>query len=260
MNICIIGTCRLQNPLFHHGHISECGLQGQFVHTTPEIIQRIDFLKGNLFLDNMVDYIFRKPIDQSKFRPIDFDKVDLFVIEVCSIKLVSFNEFYLQGNKLDELLLKEKEHNFDNWMKAHQFLRDSDKNKELCKVGKNTYNIFDVLSCMQYEKQTYEMLENDLKKILDSIDKPTLFVNHINMKKPDGCYIETRDFLCRSMNDLSKKLKFNIFNPNEIVSKYDPKKMLMNEGTDMNHYSDFGEKVIGEYLVNKIGSILNERN
>ena len=43
------------------------------------------------------------------------------------------------------------------------------------------------------------------------------------------------------------KLKFNIFNPNEIVSKYDPKKMLMNEGTDMNHYSDFGEKVIGEY-------------
>ena len=44
------------------------------------------------------------------------------------------------------------------------------------------------------------------------------------------------------------------------MATFQPKKMLMNEGTDMNHYSDFGEKVIGEYLVNKIGSILNERN
>jgi len=247
MNICIIGTCRLQNPLSHHGNISECGLQGQFVHSTPEIIQRINFLKGNLFPDNLINYIFRGSIDQSKFRPIDFDKVDLFIIEVCTLKYIKYNEYSLQSiNMRDETRKNTK---FDNYYELHDFLEKCNN------VTKNdidsTEEFFDFARNIELGYQTYELLKKDIIEILNLLEKPVLFVNHINVKV-NGEYIEKRNLLSKYMNQLSKELKFDIFNPNEIVEKYEEKKML----DDINHYSKYGKELIGKYILNKAKRIL----
>jgi len=247
MNICIIGSCRIEKPLQKHGHKSICGLNKQFVHNSVEIIQRINFLKGNLFPDNLINYIFRVSIDQSKFKPVDFDKIDLFIIEVSTLKNIKYNEYSLQDNKLSEEI--EKNTKFENNKELINFLEKSNN------VTKNdidsTEEFFDIAKNIKLSYQTYELLKKDIIEILNLLGKPVLFVNHINVKV-NGEYIERRNLLSKYMNQLSTELKFDIFNPNEIIEKYGENKML----DDVNHYSEYGEDIIGEYLLNKAKKIV----
>ena len=138
---------------------------------------------------------------------------------------------------------------FDNYKELVNFLEKSNN------VTKNdidsTEEFFDFARNIELGYQTYELLKKDIIEILNLLGKPVLFVNHINVKV-NGEYVEKRNLLSKYMNQLSKELKFDIFNPNEIVEKYGENKML----DDINHYSEYGKELIGKYILDKAKRIL----
>tara|TARA_Y100000114_G_scaffold157182_1_gene187825 strand:- start:12523 stop:13287 length:765 start_codon:yes stop_codon:yes gene_type:complete len=254
MNICVIGTCRVCESLDSIGHKSACGLSGQFVHNSSEVIQRINFLKGKQFEQSIKKYIFRSPISKDINKKLNFSKIDAFVIEISSKKIISYKNYFLQLVKMSEVVKKASNNKFKSFNHIHSHMKKVGKNSDSTKGIPNS--LLSLIFESEIKKQTYEMLESDVAKIIKLINRPILFVNHINVKnKKDGALLDERDDLSKSMNKLSKKLGFKIFNPNKFINDKNRSKILLKAGTDINHYSNYGKKIIARNILDEIKKI-----
>ena len=99
-------------------------------------------------------------------------------------------------------------------------------------------------------------LERELRKILSQLGPRVVFVNHIGIGKIDGKRLFSRDALCRMMGNAVERLGATSFDPTNIVIENGRERMLLKNGEDINHYSYFGEEVIGLALLEVINGSL----
>ena len=139
MSITLFGTCRLNNIHNHNGLNNLIN----YSHSTKEVIQFINFLKGELSIPNPYNNLcFRTAIIDNKFIDYNdtynklFIDTDIFIIEICSNKKYIHNGFYLHHLCVDK--------RFIDW-------------------NKNTPS--EILDNFVIEKQSDEEIENDILEI-----------------------------------------------------------------------------------------------
>ena len=155
MSLTLFGTCRLNNIHNHNGLNNLIN----YTHSTKEVIQFINFLKGELSIPNPYNKLcFRTGICDNKF--IDYNNTynklfidtDIFIIEICSNKKYIHNDFYLHHLCVDK--------------------RFSDYNKNIPDEILNNFII---------EKQSDEEIENDILEIQKLLyPKKIIIVSHYN--------------------------------------------------------------------------------
>ena len=142
MSITLFGTCRINNILNNN-----LNNYLNYTHSTKEVIQLIKFLKGELVIPEPYNKLcFRTAITENKFIYYKdtynklFVDTDTFIIEICSSKKYTHNNFYLHHLCVD---------------------------KRFSGFNKNTP--IEILNNFIIEKQSDEEIENDILEIQKNV-------------------------------------------------------------------------------------------
>lgn len=190
----LLGSCRLNSFI----HLLECtsihdGVS--YVHSTKEILQLINIIKGQVVLPiDMMRYALRagilqkEPVEINQKVIDEFNSTELFIIEICSIKKYLYNGIYLHHLAVDS-----------KW--GRNFWKDTP-----------SY----VVSSTIIEEQTREEIEEDIKEILHIlVNKKIIFVTHI---LPDKGLVK-RKYLIDLLEDLRKRDGLILISPTECLTK-----------------------------------------
>jgi hypothetical protein len=225
MSITIFGTCRFNN-ISNNNNLNNII---NYSHSTKEVIQFINFLKGELSIPNPYNKLcFRTAICNNKFIDYNdtynklFIDTDIFIIEICSNKKYIHNDFYLHHLCVDK--------------------RFSDYNK-------NTPH--EILNNFIIEKQNDEEIENDILEIQKLLyPKKIIIVSHYNSKQ-NGEYINSRNHLINLLDCICKKNDIPFINPTIVLSNYTQEQVMTN---DLGHYTHFGSNEFSNYINNFLKS------
>jgi hypothetical protein len=95
-----------------------------------------------------------------------------------------------------------------------------------------------------------------MKAISKSSPIPVVFLKHINIEGSDGEIIRMRDLLSSFMDGLDE-YEIDVIDPTPLVIRKGRDKMLKDGGDDVNHYSDYGLSVIGDWMTKEIEVRMN---
>jgi hypothetical protein len=233
MSITLFGTCRLNNIHNHNGLNNLIN----YSHSTKEVIQFINFLKGELSIPTPYNKLcFRTAICDNKFINYNdtynklFIDTDIFIIEICSIKKYMHNGYYMHHLPFDKLW-----HEFDNY--NHTYYIDNTPQN--------------ILDSYIIEKQSDEEIENDILEIQKMLyPKKIIIVSHYNSKQ-NGEYINSRNHLINLLDCICKKYDIPFINPTIVLSNYTQEQVITN---DLGHYTDFGINEFSNYINNFLKS------
>ena len=225
MSITLFGTCRLNHVHNHNGLNNLIN----YSHSTKEVIQFINYLKGELSIPNPYNNLcFRTAICNSTFIDYNdtynklFNDTDIFIIEICSNKKYIHNGFYLHHLCVDKRVM---EHH------------------------KNTPD--EILNNFIFEKQSDEEIENDILEIQKMLyPKKIIIVSHYNSKQ-NGKYLNSRNDLINLLDCICKKYDIPFINPTIVLSNYTQEQVM---GNDLGHYTDFGINEFSNYVNNFLKS------
>ena len=228
MSITLFGTCRL-NKIYNHNNLNNLI---NYTHSTKEVIQLINFLKGELIIPNPYNKLcFRTGICENKFINYNdtynelFTNTDIFVIEICSNKKYIHNNFYLHH------LCVDKRFSGYNYLTPHEI-----------------FNSFII------EKQSDEEIENDILEIQKMLyPKKIIIVSHYNVKK-DGQYLNSRNHLINLLDNICKKYNITFINPSIVLSSYSQEQVML---SDLGHYTKIGIEQFSKYMNNFLNSEFN---
>jgi len=223
MHITILGSCR-QDSLYTYFNITNIRDSLTYPHYSKEILQAAQFCKGQLNIPfEQTQNIFRsgilakQPLHPDSFRN-DFEKTDLFVVEVASRLFYKYADFY-----------------------AHHIITESQ------------YGFHDISNVIQGQLTDSEIEEDlvQLKRVLYL--KPFCIVTHICTRSHGSRYE-----LVQLLKRLCAKHRIYLFDPAAELVMYDPdvlyeKEAVLSHYTKEGHaligakYNTFIQKIMAEH-------------
>lgn len=267
LTVTVIGTCRVHHPLRaieQEGLISlNNGGMGSFVHSSPEVLVRLKVLLGmQTYKENLLKLQVGES-NEKKLNPdesFDFSNSDILVIEISTIKAISFLNNPLQSNEVNRHMCtpygefgKMLSHNLKHAFNDRKNYVDL-PNIEIPESYPSDYIeiINNLKPIVLSEKQIFE----NLREISSLAKIPIMIVNHINLPGKDGKLITSRNKLCNIINKYSEIENVSVFNPVEMLNQYKKEDLLMENGDDLNHYAKNNLRVVGNEQLHQIKSIL----
>lgn len=260
MNVFVIGTCRIHHPLEASTDNSKIKIindsNQSFLHTTPEIIHRLEYLKGDYFYGQKLQNFQLTNNSADLLKNYCYSDVDIFLIEISSRKLISYEKNYLQWNNTIKTVKKLGSEFSSLWLKS--------LNKKFKQGGKvlnfeieslpNVLNMdeFDIISSIKARKQENIELEMDIEKIIKLTNRKVIFVSHINVLNKDSNLIKPRNELINSIEEICKRKNYYFIDPSELLFYVNQKELMDKEGESVNHYNPEKLNFIGSFLHDKI--------
>lgn len=227
-SVTLFGSCRIQNV---HKKNNICDIN--YTHSTKEVIQMIQFLRGKLNMPDIYSKLcFRTGILKNKSIAYDkkindtFDSSNLVLIEICSMKKYIHNGYYL-----------------------HHLCVDKRKNQA---YRKNTPKY--ILDNYTIEHQSDKEIENDIKHIKSMLHpKKIIIISHYNVKL-DNKYLVKRNKLVNLLENVCINVKIPFINPTQVLKEYKQKDVIKD---DLGHYTKLGETIISNYINGYIKTYYN---
>jgi hypothetical protein len=225
MSITLFGSCRL-NKIKNHNNLNNLI---NYTHSTKEVIQYINFLKGELKIPQPYNNIcFRTGIIEDKFIEFDdtykniFLDTKFFIIEISSNKKYIHNNFYLHHLSVDS---------------RFEFFNLLNKTPK------------DILDNYIIEKQNDEEIENDILEIQRMLyPKKIIIVSHYNSKKNNE-YLNARNNLINLLDKICNKYNIEFINPTNVLSQFSQDEIMTQ---DLGHYTELGKNEFAKYIDNYI--------
>lgn len=244
ISVTVFGTCRIYLPLkklqyrelISLNNITDSNIR-TYVHSTQEIIQQIKLCQELIELPplEIAQYIFTKEYSGQKLIN-NFDKTDIFFVEISTNKLAKFQGFFLKPYLVEELL------------NSYKFQNDLDKNTDpkFSSIERNIINEVII------EKLNASSVIKDMLQISSLLgNKKIIFVTHLNAKMKNGEYIPGRDALIKVVETGAEKCGQLILNPTTVAENYDQSIILKNPDQDLTHYSQFFENKLANFIHQK---------
>lgn len=265
--VTIIGTCRVHEPLIK---MQEMGLielnnggMGSFVHSTKEAMLRLNVLQGlNQYNEDLVKLQVGET-KELKLRPdreFNFNRTQILVVEISTIKLISSIDNPLQFNEVNRHLctpfgefgieLRNNINHAFKHRKPHVSVPEVDVPDDF------PTKYIELISTLKPQVLDEVGICSDLRQIIESAGIPVLLVNHINLPGKDGKKISSRNRLCKIINNYGKENGISVFNPEVMFGNHKREDLLMKEGEDLNHYAKDKLDIVGLELMESINSVL----
>jgi hypothetical protein len=226
MNITLFGSCRISN-IRGSNNLNKLI---NYTHSTKEVLQFILFLKGELEIPYPYNNsCFRTAICNNSYihyvkEYTDiFNKTDVFIIEICSLKKYIHNNYYLHHLSVD---------------KTRGWYHKTDST---------------ILNDSIIDEQPDEEIENDILEIQKLLyPKKIIIVSHYNAKK-NGKVLQSRNKLICLLEKICKKYNICFVNPTTILKSYNQSDVLNN---DLGHYTTKGASLFTNYMNSIVNNLL----
>jgi len=231
----VIGSCRVFTPinrLARRGitHTAHGGAEW-YTHSTRDVLQKIKIVRNQLIPSEadvpMIVETYPQKWQPSNHHPDFFKGTDVFIVEICSRKIFSKNGIY-----------------FQQW----------------CAQGALNNQGNDATATSQTESmitrvQAQIEVRKDLKLICDRLNKPVIFVGHINTKMTDGNPFPERVIIHNLLRDFcNEDARATFFDPTVYIKEFGEEVALVDSG----HYRPEFNDVIGDRLWECARSILGK--
>jgi len=259
--VTVIGSCRVYTPfkmLEDDGRVElrNQGVYG-YTHYAKEAVQQLEVMKGALRIPvSLARYITHKRLPPGaedaqwvSTARNDLSETDLLVVEVSSLKEIDFRGYYLQINRLREQLIGENPALKDWWRAIYDRGAQIDRTKYRQSTPNGTDRAIVELTNVAVQEQ--DSLFEDMARIADYHDGPTLFVSHFNTTTFGGDRIPIRDRLAGYVEEGAKALGHQFFNPRELVEAFGLELALQ----DLAHYTPPFERALAEYFYARLSPI-----
>ena len=265
--VTVIGTCRVHHPL---RKMEEMGLielnnggMGSFVHSTREAMLRLDVLQGLSEYNEELVKLQVGETQELKLKPdqdYDFNRTDILVVEISTIKVISSMGNPLQFNEVNRhLCTPYGEFGIELRRNINHAFNDRKSFVSVPEVdipeGFPT-DYIGLISTLEPQVLNEVSIFSDLKQLIETAGVPVLLVNHINLPGKDGKKISSRNRLCQMMNNYGKENGISVFNPEVMFEDHRRGDLLMKDGEDLNHYAKNKLDIVGLKLMESINSVL----
>lgn len=220
LKVSAIGSCRVFAPLqrAETRGLIEVGHEGVdwLTHSSRDVLQKLAIVSGQRTLEEQHVPLLISEV--KKFHPEVHRKdfywdTDVFVVEICSIKLIQLGELYLQQWCVRAALEEEA----------------SSSTRQLAERAHTTL-------------MTENDIHQDLKQIHAQLQRPVLFVLHNLLKKPDGTVPKERLIIRRAFKAAADEIPgFTSFDPTESILEYGE----ANAMKDRAHYNPAFDEYLG---------------
>ena len=220
MKVTSFGSCRTDSVAYS----SNLSLDISYTHCTKEIIQLIKYINGDIKLENSYDrFCMRKSIMnkepmkyESSFKE-RFDKTDVFVLEITSMKKYVYKDRYFSHMAVDKRL-------FD---------------KDYKNTPEHIINETNVIL------QTDEEIENDILEIQKLVfPRPIIVVSHVNVTYK-GNKLEKRDYLIKLLDKICKNNKIMFINPTKLLSQFEQYDIME---PDLGHFNPITKHIVNNHI------------
>lgn len=266
--VTVIGTCRVHDTLTQ---IEERGLvkinnggMNTFVHSLPEIFMRLKVLNRDAeYSSNIVGLQVgvRKGVSLVPDVDFEFAKSDVVVIEISTLKSIFYSDHPLQFNEVNRHLCTphgdfgvELRSNID-YAFIEKESQVSIPNAPFPNTLSETYR--HVVSNLSPKLMDEKDIKFYLDELCNYVNKPILFVNHINIEATNGKKITSRNRLCNIIKRYCDEKNFALFEPAVLFSEHDRATLLAKDGADLAHYAKHALEIVGMEQYKKILESLN---
>ena len=256
-----IGTCRLYLPMRKMSEearlvINNSGFETSYLHSLPEIGLRIEVLKGEKnYSDELLKFQCSEAIRNNIPNHFAIGDSDILLVEVSSLKTALTGDKPLQLNNVIRELCdgrgeegKKLRKAIDKALSRNGEIDDAEFGEIDAAFTEDEMSIICDLKLKLIEER--EVVAR-MKEISDLSPIPVVFLKHINVEGSDGKIILMRDLLSSYMDGHSEN-GLDVIDPTPLVIREGREKMLKDNGSDVNHYSEFGLTVIGNWMVEEI--------
>lgn len=252
--ISVIGSCRVHNPMRALRNADLIKLNNsrlrEFCHSPREALQKIRVANNRMEIPENLS-IFVNGVEAAEKPAVraDFSKTDIFLIEISSLRRLSFQGVELQLNFITDFLVKK--YNLEQWFfELSEMARAAPlgrKVKHLPNVKNLPDNINYLASSLEMSMETDEVISEMISKISDYLRKPILFSGHFDVLKNDGRRVQDRVRLNDCVKNAAEKLGHGFFNPSDLFNDVGIGLALR----DNNHWNYEFEKDAGNFILNK---------
>jgi hypothetical protein len=209
--ITIFGCCR-QDSIYKHFKVTDVRNGLTYPHFSKEVIQAIEYCK---YLNTDIpEWAFRNPQINLKLRRKkslmrDFNRTDIFIVEIASLLEYKHNGFYL-----------------------HHEIYDNPS-----QLRKNGWPTKDQI---ETREQSLEELRKDLQKIVDLLgERRIIFACHISTRESGK-----RATLISEISKFCRDRNIECFVPSDILNFYNASDIFVEEPV-LSHFTDFGHQIAG---------------
>tara|TARA_B110000444_G_scaffold235832_1_gene247188 strand:- start:556 stop:1296 length:741 start_codon:yes stop_codon:yes gene_type:complete len=214
------GSCRIEDI----AHSSNLSNEISYTHCTKEIIQLIKYINGDIKLENYYDrFCMRKSIINKESMKYDpsfkerFDKTNVFVLEITSMKKYMYKDKYFSHMAVDRRL-------FD---------------KDYKNTPEDIFNETNVIL------QTDEEIENDILEIQKLVfPRPIIVISHINVTYK-GKKLHKRDYLITLLEKICKKNKIMFINPTNLLTQFEQSDIME---PDLGHINTITKHILYNHI------------
>jgi hypothetical protein len=244
--VTVLGTCRVYDPfeiLARRGvvELATTGVYG-FTHYTKETLQQLRVMHGELSIPfELKPYITHKKLRAGAGGNLatpenHLTETDLLVVEISSLKEISYGGLYLQINRLRNELVGGREP-LQRWWKRlydkeaergpQRQSRDEFLSSDLSPLERN------LVAGIEVQRQTAASMRADMEAIRAYFGGPILWVSHFDTKAlKSGAEIPLRKQLVSAVEAGARSLGQPFFNPRQDIEEFGLTEAL----EDMAHY------------------------
>lgn len=248
LQVTAIGSCRVAGPLRQATtadgfRLNQKGVHG-YCHSSAEALQQVKVLQG----ENKIPPELAPLVAPTAQRSVSHPPSDLYIVEICSAKLLSTHGYAVQLNYLTRHFADF----FSNRDRARAFWRlaMADDREAICSflADEPTFAALskqdqEILKDLRMEMATRTRLRSDIRQICDRLPN-VLFVTHFNVRKHDGAVLKARsdfiDLLRSVLDDMGQRY----FDPSEYVETFGMKAALAKGSHALTHYAPEFENLL----------------
>ncbi len=238
LRISVIGSCRVQDPLIVRGvALDQRGLDG-YTHNTKEHLQLLAEPSAEP-LAGPISRITNLPARRAAVDVADPDR--WFVVEICSVRVVKYDAWYMQINKFAQYVQELGGADFNALsFKSQEALRG-----RLAQIPDLTFDGARIEFYEQGEDEVYA----DALEINRRLGGRALFVCHWDVDQL-GRTIPQRSVIRKALSRLAMDEGVFFLDPTPYV------KRSPGAFKDLGHYADPFKPVMGRILANRIGEMI----
>lgn len=232
--VTVIGTCRVHDTLRQMEkkgliYLNNGGMQ-TYVHSLPEVFLRLKVIKGNSeyslnIIDLQVDT--RSGTETKPSDDFDIDDSEVIVIEISSLKSIFYDKQPLQYNEVNRhLCTPHGEYGIE--LRANMnYAFNNDLSSIIAPKSPCPDSLSQthqqIISKLRPKLMNEHEIFSYLNQICEYMEKPILFVNHINVEGKNGRKITSRNRLCKIIDKYCSENGFDLFEPAELFQVHEKK-------------------------------------
>lgn len=223
-----------------------------FVHTTPEIVQKVRFLKGEIEPPADLWPHIARGKDRDETLALVHIPSDLYVVEISSEKHIEIDGWSLQLNYLTS--------NFKDFMgdpvRATEFWSLVTKGEQAAidafmeqvwAASDEQIQEAALLRRVRRSQVSQSQMQKDVAYLNDALNQP-LFVTHVNATRPDGNVIKSR---AEHIEKVKKSIILcggTVYDPTPAVQKMGQIAAIADHSKSLAHYTDeFSIKIADDW-------------